>query len=91
MEGVRVNVLSRIGNEKQPAYHVSEWGSTYHIAPVPGQPQMVELVGDASTVGGHVAVIFNGFYDFEVLGGSDSGHACVMRIVAITGPSFQPC
>jgi hypothetical protein len=86
-----VDVLARIANAPPPAFHVTTWGRTFHVAPVPNQPQMVQLIADTPTTGGHLALIFNGVYDFEVQAPPDMQHGCVQRLLSIMGASYQPC
>jgi hypothetical protein len=89
--GVRVNYLSRIENAPPPAFHLSTWGWDLHIAPIPNQSQMVEFVSNYPLRAKHLALIYNGVYDFEVPNAPDDSHDCVRRLLSIMGADYQPC
>ena len=92
LRGVRVNYLAQIANEAQPAFHLTDWGWNFQAAPVPNQPQMIELTSDHPVALGHFALVYNGVYDFEVRSGvPDPQHSCVLRQVFGLGVSYQPC
>ena len=88
-----VNIMARVRNWQQPGYHILDKGWPFRIAPVPNQPQMIQLVHDGKMGGGHLALLWNGFYDFEIQTPPDPQNSCVVRQVSLImgGVIYKPC
>lgn len=90
---IRVSILARIANLPPPAFHMTNRGWSFRIAPIPNHPQMVHLIFSGHLPGGRMALLFDGFYDFEInqpLASSEQ-YACVESLASARGYSYQPC
>ena len=89
-----VHVMATIRNAPPPSFHLlTQTGWEFRVAPVPNQPQMVQLIGpELGTSGGHLALMLNdGFYDYKITNKQPDPSACVERLVSYMGPSYQKC
>lgn len=89
-----VNIMATIRNSPPPSYHMVNRGWEFRVAPVPNQPQMVQLIGpEQGTSGGYLALMLDdGFYDYKITNSPpDKEDSCVERLVSFMGPSYQPC